>query len=174
MHKYMKACATATSENVIAYLPHIVLNMPVKAHRSTFCPFPALQWVHTSKTAFLWNCFSDVLLLLLLSSLPTLRCVIAHYSPVTLMATLMWIIASGKSPLRLPRGPVFFIYLFFHKQIIHNHRQIGVKHSAAPLPDLMCCYMWFNCPLCGGLMCGGCSHGYRRRFLGHVVIIQTL
>lgn len=29
----------------------------------------------------------------------------------------------------------------------------------------MHCYTRFNCPLCGGLMCGGCSHGDRRRYL---------
>lgn len=97
--------------------------------------------------------FPVVLLLLLLPpplSLPTLCCVIAHYSPVGLMVTLMWIIASGKSPLHLPRGPVFFSTPPSHKQIILNHWKMGVKHTAALL-QIMHCYKGCNCPLSAGL-----------------------
>lgn len=121
------------------------------------CPSVRAHFKEEKQLFFLLLLFPLLLMLLPLSP-PTLCCVIAHYTAMAPMVTLMWIIASGKSPLQLPQEPTHSLIpthhlpttTHHHKQITVNHWKMRVKHTAA-VPQIMHCYKGCNCPLSAGL-----------------------
>lgn len=77
------------------------------------CPSVRAHFKEEKQLFFLLLLFPLLLMLLPLSP-PTLCCVIAHYSAMAPTVTLMWIIASGKSPLQLPQEPTHSLIPIHH------------------------------------------------------------